>query len=107
MCINTEMCGALGRDNNVLWSAQCWTVAKGEAPAVAPANRASIADTFAAVESVITKTTFNFDSATDILVSPRFNYQDGWFIKDAENKWVETDKPTDNRCFLDLQCNSD
>jgi hypothetical protein len=68
---------------------------------------ARFAGATAAVESVITKTTFNFDSATDILVSPRFNYQDGWFIKDAENKWVETDKPTDNRCFLDLQCNSD
>lgn len=45
------------------------------------------------------------------MISPRFNYFDGWFIKatsgDNTGKWEEVDKPTDNRCFLDLQCNAD
>lgn len=55
-----------------------------------------------------------------MIVSPRYNYQDGYFVKitldnasglGAEDedvgKWMEIDKPADNRCFLDLQCPSD
>lgn len=55
-----------------------------------------------------------------MIISPRYNYQDGWFIKVTEEnktnlgmedadvgKWKEVDKPADNRCFLDLQCDSD
>lgn len=37
-------------------------------------------------------------------ISPKFNYQDGWHIENADGKFVETDKPADNRCFLDVQC---
>jgi len=40
-----------------------------------------------------------------MIVSPRYNYQDGWWILESDaNKWVENDKPADNRCFLDMQC---
>jgi len=55
-----------------------------------------------------------------MIVSSRYNYQDGWFVKiTADNasalgaedtdvgKWIEKDKIADNRCFLDLQCPSD
>lgn len=104
-CIWEEWCGALGREANAFFGINCWTaVAEGETP-TAPAN-VDLAANFAAVESLITKTTVNWDSETDIMVSPRFNYQDGWFLKE-DTKWAEYDKPSDNRCFLDLQCDSD
>lgn len=32
---------------------------------------------------------------------------DGWFIVDAEGKFVETDKPADNRCYFNDACNAD
>jgi len=40
----------------------------------------------------------------NLFVSSRFNHQDGWWILNEENKWAETDKPIDNRCFIDIQC---
>jgi len=57
------------------------------------------------VEELITKTTVNWDGQTDMIVSPKFNYQDGWWNL-TDGKWIEEDKPADNRCFLDLQCDS-
>lgn len=105
-CILEEWCGAAGKDAGLPFAATCWTkVAVGET-AVAPTSPADVTQNFADLEGLLTKTTINFDSDTDILISPRFNYFDGWFIKNAD-KWEEVDKPTDNRCFLDLQCNAD
>lgn len=63
-----------------------------------------------AIEELITKTTVNWDGVDNIWVSSRFNHQDGWWIKEADDaaenagKWVENDKALDNRCFLDIQC---
>jgi hypothetical protein len=48
------------------------------------------------IETLITKTTTNWDGETDMIVSPRFNWQDGWFIKNSDGKWQEYDKPADN-----------
>lgn len=83
------------------------------------------------LEGLITKTTVSWDGHQDMIVSSRYNYQDGWFIKlTADNYddlkgiltedsageltvqrdvglWKEFDKAQDNRCFLDIQCPSD
>jgi len=104
------MCGSLGKTATVPFFVQCWTeVATGET-AVAPA----VVDTtayLAAVEGLITKTIVNWNEKADIIVSPKFNYMDGWWDKavlgdtrTSIGRWWETDKPQDNRCFLDLQC---
>jgi hypothetical protein len=96
----------MGRTGGVAFGINCWTaVAVGDTP-TAPTDIADLAADLAAIESVITKTTVNWDKENDLVVSPRFNYQDGWFILD-DGVWVEKDKPSDNRCFLDLQCDAD
>jgi len=65
------------------------------------------------IEALITKTTTNWDGVQNMYVSSRFNWMDGWWIKEEDssktnyNKWVETDKPTDNRCFMNIQCPGD
>lgn len=90
----------MGRIANVAYIVSCWTeVAAGETPA-APSN-SDPATYMTEIEDLITKTTMNWDGNEDMIVSPKFNWQDGWFIKDGD-LWVETDKPADNRCFLDL-----
>ena len=41
----------------------------------------------------------------NLWISPRFNYQDGWWVRDeATKKWTEIDKPVDNQCYLDSEC---
>jgi hypothetical protein len=43
-------------------------------------------------------------ATTDLIVSPHFNYQDGWWIKDSNGKWAETDKPAIQQCGFSNQC---
>ena len=112
LCVNTEYgCGQIGRIGGVAYSINCWTaVAEGET-ATAPAN-VDPAQYMTDIEDLITKTTYNWDGRNDIIVSPKFDFQDGWFYPIEEGatdagKWLEYDKPADNRCFLDLQCDAD
>lgn len=111
--IDTYFCGAIGRMNNIPFAVQCWEAPADGATAVAPA-KVDAAAWMTSIEDLITKSGENWDSITDILVSPRFDYQDGWFIPKVTTTegaapvttttWVETDKEIDNRCFLDSQC---
>lgn len=94
----------MGRIGGVAYMVSCWTeVAEGETPAQ-PAD-ADPAQYMTDVEGLITKTTVNWDGITDMIVSPKFNWQDGWWVL-TDGKWVENDKPVDNRCFLDIQCSA-
>jgi hypothetical protein len=74
LCVNTENgCGQLGRIGGVAYSINCWTaVAEGETPA-APAN-VDPAQYMIDVETLITKTTYNWDGINDLIVSPKFNW---------------------------------
>lgn len=56
------------------------------------------------IEDFITKKTVSWADETNLIISPKFNWQDGWYTVDDDGKWEETDKPADNRCFLDVQC---
>lgn len=60
------------------------------------------------LEGLVNKVDVNWDGLDDLVVSPRFNWQDGWYTKIADGddagKWLETDKEADNRCHIDSQC---
>jgi len=89
-----DACGALGRRGGVAFMVQCWdTPANGEV-AVAPAE-VDVAAMLSGLEGLINKTDENWDGLDDLVVSPRFNWQDGWytFSADGDNagKWVEND----------------
>lgn len=42
--------------------------------------------------------------AQNLWVSSRYRYQDGWWTQNHEGKFVETDKPVENHCYLNFQC---
>lgn len=90
-CINGNYCGSLGRVGGNAFSAQCWVTpdegSETEPAAVDPAALLS------GLEGLITDDNTSWDGVNDIFVSSRFNYQDGWWIKNEEAKWAETDKP--------------
>jgi hypothetical protein len=101
-CMASNYCGSLGRVDGVNFSLQCWDT-PAEGAATAPAAVAP--DTLmTALEGLITPNDVNWDGIQNLFVSSRFNYQDGWWIKDVDDLWVENDKPADNRCFIDAQC---
>jgi len=61
------------------------------------------------VQDMISKDDINGDNAWDgvqnLIVSSKSNYQDGWWIEGDDDKFTETDKPRDNRCYYsDTQC---
>lgn len=86
------------------FSVQCWNEPASGETASAPAM-VDAAAYMTDIEGLITKTTVNWDGVDNMIVSPRYNYQDGWWALDeGSGKWVETDKASDNRCFLDMQC---
>lgn len=100
------MCGALGKLNTKPWSLECWAdVADGGTP-VAP-ETVDPAAYLTAVEDLITKTTVSWEAENNLIVSPKFNWMDGWFTINTDGEYVEVDKPSDNRCFLDVQCEGD
>ena len=48
---------------------------------------------------------FPWDGAQNLIISPNSNYQDGWWLEGDDDKFTETDKPRDNRCYYsDTQC---
>merc|ERR1712029_348882 len=106
LCVNRDNgCGQMGRIGGVAYMISCWTpVAEGETP-TAPSN-VDPAQMMTEIEDLITKTTYNWDGKDNMIVSPKFNWQDGWYFNDG-GSWTEYDKPADNRCFLDLQCDAD
>lgn len=98
LCLAEEFCGALGKLNGVGFFAPCFETEE------APAD-VDVTTYLTELESLITKNTVNFDDDVNLLISPSFNYQDGWWtIKD--DKYVEVDKSADNRCYLDGQCDA-
>lgn len=58
------------------------------------------------MNGLITKDTVTW-TEKNVIVSPKFNWMDGWFIQDDAGLFVETDKPADNRCFFNAQCGAD
>jgi len=109
ICLHEDLCNVMGRNDGRPFAAPCWEdPAEGEDP-VQP-DDVDAATWLAEMEDFITKETVNWDSANNLIVSPRFNYQDGWYILNDEfaevnpGKWDETDKAVDNRCYLDDQC---
>jgi len=59
-----------------------------------------------AVQGLITKDTVDW-KLQNLYVSSEFNYQDGWWTVDANKKWTEVDKPANNTCFGNGQCQPD
>ena len=107
LCMHEDWCGVMGKVEGDAFIGSCWeTPAEGEVAAV-PTDVSDVATFLAELEDLITKETVNFDNDTNLIISPKFNWQDGWYTVDGDNKWVETDKPADNRCFLDIQCPTD
>lgn len=105
-CVAKKYCGSLGRLNNVAWSLQCWETPTGVGGGVVATAPEQVVpeDLLAGLDTVITKNS-PWEGVADLWVSSRFNYQDGWWIYNSETlKWTETDKPIDNRCYLDAQC---
>jgi len=114
-CIWTDMCGALGRVANTpstaSWFVECWTDGGSQ-----PTDKASITADLTALRNLISEAldsnnndeSYDWTRAAtaDLLVSPRYNYQDGWWIKDANGKWAETDKPAIQQCGFSNQCAS-
>lgn len=48
-----------------------------------------------------------WDDDKNLFVSPKFNFQDGWWIENAEGKFEETDKAASNQCSINDQCLAD
>lgn len=92
----------MGKLDGATFIASCWaTPAAGET-----ATQPDDVDTdvyLSELEEFITKETVKWDSEEQLLVSPKFAYQDGWYTL-VDGKWKETDKAADNRCFIDPQC---
>lgn len=113
ICVaEANQCGAAGRLGGKAFSIQCWADPAEGATAVAPAA-VDPAAIVTALDGLITKpVTHDWNDNTqeskpalpDLLISPRFRYQDGWWIPNAQGVWTEIDKPIDNRCYLNSQC---
>jgi hypothetical protein len=105
-CVAKMYCGSLGRIENVAWSLQCWETPEGQGSGVVASAPVQVVpeDLLTGLDSVITKGD-PWAGVANLWVSSRFNFQDGWWIYSSETtKWTETDKPIDNRCYLDAQC---
>lgn len=63
-----------GRIANTAFTATCYADVDEGVTAVKPEGPEDVTAFFADVESLITKTTINFDSEQNILISPRLNY---------------------------------
>lgn len=59
------------------------------------------------IEGLITRDIDNWNGIENIIVSSRFNHQDGWWVRNESDKWVENDKPVDQRCSASSECNPD
>jgi len=102
LCVNTTYCGSLGRINNTPFALQCWATPESGTP-VAP-DTVDPAVYLAAIEDLITEEGVNWDGIENIWVSPKFQYQDGWWTLNSSGSWVETDKAENPRCFVNRQC---
>jgi hypothetical protein len=110
-CIHDDACGALGRVAGTAWFAECWPTGNTQ-----PAAKATIAADLTALRDLISEKldsnnndeSYDWTKATtqNLLVSPKYNYQDGWWIQDANSKWAETDKPAIQQCGFSNQCAS-
>lgn len=69
----------MGRVDNRPFFAACWETPEGEEEATQP-DDVDATTYLAEIEDLITKETVDWDNATNLIVSPRFNYQDGWYI---------------------------
>lgn len=113
------MCGSYGKSAGTIYHVKCWTVANAPLTPTAPEmlSAETLAANFLALEGLITKelktddkennTNPTWANVTDMVVSSKFNFMDGWWIKGADGKWTETNKPADQRCMIDMQCPSD
>jgi len=85
VCINEELCGALGRVAGTAWFVECWPTAN-----TIPADKTSITADLTALRDLISEKldSNNNDESyawtqaatQNLLVSPKYNYQDGWYI---------------------------
>lgn len=92
----------MGKLDGKSWYANCWETPAADATATQPAD-VDTDDYLTKMEDFITKETVSFADIQQLFISPKYAYQDGWWeLKDG--KYVETDKPADNRCFIDPQC---
>lgn len=114
----------MGKLNGVAFNMQCWATPEEGITATQPAD-VKVADYFSQMELFITKAPRDesWKDAKNLLVSPKFNFQDGWYIehvnsvenmgesshdasKTGQELFYETDKPKDNRCFDDDGCDA-
>jgi hypothetical protein len=110
-CIHEDACGALGRVASTAWYVECWTSAGTQ-----PTDKANIGTLLTDLRDLISEKLDSNNNAesydwtkattTDLLVSPKYNYQDGWYIKNSNGKWAETDKPAIQQCGFSNQCAS-
>lgn len=100
ICVAEGFCSSMGKLNGNAYFIACYEdVAEGET-AAAPAA-VDVGTYLSELEEYITKPTVSWADETDLIVSAKFAYQDGWFtLKDG--KWTEYDKPADNRCYIDM-----
>lgn len=106
ICVAENFCSALGKLNGVAFSVNCWEDPAEGVTATRPAA-VDVATYLTQIEDLITKDNFSFKDATNLLISPKFNFQDGWWIEDADGNFVETDKAADQRCIIDGQCTAE
>lgn len=106
LCVADAYCKAIGKLNGVTWSLTCWETPAEGVTATAPAD----VDTDAylsQIESLITKDNVSWADDQNLFVSPKFNFQDGWWIENSDGKFVETDKSANGSCAVNDQCLAD
>lgn len=108
ICVADAYCKAIGKLNGVAFSLSCWATPAEGVTATQPAD-VNVADYLAQIKDLITKPTVapTWDAAQNLFVSPKFNFQDGWWIEGDDGKFTETDKAADGRCAIDAQCGAD
>lgn len=108
-CIHENFCGALGRVAGTAWFVECWVNSGSQ-----PTDKANIGTLLTDLRDLISEkldenaNAESYDwtktATQNLVVSPRFNYQDGWWIEDTSSKWAETDKPAIQQCGFSNQC---
>lgn len=103
ICVADTYCKAVGKLNGVAWSLTCWETPAEGVTATQPADVDPDAY-LSEIEALITKENVTWKDDQNLFVSPKFNFQDGWWIENADGKFVETDKAASSLCAVTDQC---
>ena len=128
LCVNETYCNALGRLNGVEWFLSCWADAEAGKTPVAPTKVDDPKKYLAAIEDLITKKNQDWNGLNNLFVSPKFQWQDGWWAermnkdgtgaggvesaiydktKDGKELFFETDKSKYKYCQIAANCDDE